>query len=112
VLRPSSTFGSLWSKASGSELQSGGLSEPFQGSGAVERARSQDERMSLEKPGPVAANAVPEDATAEGARARTQGLSREHCPYAEGSEEEHEWLEGYDGPASQGRPLILTTCTS
>ena len=37
------------------------------------------------------------DATAEGSRARADGVTRENCPYPPGSEEYEEWLEGYDG---------------
>ena len=45
------------------------------------------------------------DATAEGSRARVLGLPRDACPYEPGSEEAHEWLEGYDGRGSQGGTL-------
>jgi len=46
------------------------------------------------------------DATAEGARARAHELPRNECPYISGSEEAHEWLEGFDGRGSQGFPLV------
>jgi hypothetical protein len=46
------------------------------------------------------------DATAEGARARALEWSRSDCPYVSGSEEAHEWLEGFDGRGSQGFPLV------
>ncbi len=49
------------------------------------------------------------DPTAEGSRARTQGKSRDDCPYPAGSEESHEWLEGYDGQGTQGAPLTPET---
>lgn len=37
------------------------------------------------------------DPTDEGVRARARGRGRDACPYALGSEEREEWLEGYDG---------------
>jgi ribosome modulation factor len=46
------------------------------------------------------------DATAEGARAKAQGLPRNACPYALDSEQHHEWLEGYDGVTVEGSPLV------
>ena len=46
------------------------------------------------------------DATAEGARARRLEWSRHDCPHLWGSEEAHEWLEGFDGRGSQGDPLV------
>ena len=49
------------------------------------------------------------DATAEGARARAQGVHRDACPYAPDSEKRHEWLEGYDGVGSEGSPLVSET---
>ena len=45
------------------------------------------------------------DPTAEGARARAQGTPREACPYAQDSEEFHDWVEGYDGMSVEGSPL-------
>ena len=59
--------------------------------------------MSDEDPNP---NQIAVDPTAEGSRARAEGLPRDACPYAADSEECHEWLEGYDGKTSQGSPLM------
>lgn len=46
------------------------------------------------------------DPTAEGSRARAEGKPRDACPYPLGSEQAHEWSEGYDGQESQGSPLV------
>jgi hypothetical protein len=46
------------------------------------------------------------DPTAEGMRARAQGVPRDVCPYPAGSEEHHEWLEGYDGVPMHDSPLM------
>jgi hypothetical protein len=45
------------------------------------------------------------DPTAEGMKARARHQRRDACPYALGSEERHEWLEGYDGMISEGARL-------
>jgi hypothetical protein len=44
------------------------------------------------------------DATAEGSRARADGVARENCPYPPGSEQCEEWLEGYDGGLEPATP--------
>jgi predicted alpha/beta hydrolase family esterase len=44
------------------------------------------------------------DATAEGSRARADGVARENCPCPPGSEECEEWLEGYDGVVEPANP--------
>ena len=46
------------------------------------------------------------DPTAQGELAREQGQSADACPYPPGSEERHEWLEGYKGVSSQGSALM------
>ena len=46
------------------------------------------------------------DPTAKGKNARLASQPRESCPYPLGSEERHEWLEGYDGVGSEGGALM------
>ena len=65
---------------------------------------SDDHNPSRDDPTP---NKSAMDPTAEGARARAQGTPREACPYAQNSEEFHEWVEGYDGMSVEGSPLAL-----
>ena len=60
---------------------------------------SDDHNPSRDDPTP---NKSAMDPTAEGARARAQGTPREACPYAQDSEEFHEWVEGYDGMSVEG----------
>ncbi len=62
--------------------------------------------MSYDDPNPSQAAVDP---TAEGSRARAEGKPRDACPYLAGSEERQEWLEGYDGPSTQGVPLMPET---
>jgi ribosome modulation factor len=47
-----------------------------------------------------------QDPTDDGLRARGQGKSRDVCPHPLGSEERHEWLEGYDGVDAEGASLV------
>jgi hypothetical protein len=63
---------------------------------------SDDHNPSRDDPTP---NTSAMDPTAEGARARAQGIPREACPYPQGSEEFHEWVEGYNGISVEGSPL-------
>ena len=39
----------------------------------------------------------PQDAIAQGARARAQGRPKDACPHPADSPEREAWLEGYDG---------------
>lgn len=49
------------------------------------------------------------DPTDDGMRARAHGKRRDLCPYPLGSEERHEWLEGYDGVNAENAPLVPDT---